>query len=772
LKSRITSLEELGDNQKRQVEQQLELAKVEGVTIGAFVGRTSSDLRPLVLQDGNLWLVRIGQLDPARRNFFSSLYGGMVSKKDFIRSGEAANGSFYVIRKYFEHTLSEELAQAGAEISQSAIQSLLESLSLLHQRGLFHGHLSPGNIVRLDDEIHLLDYGWLAAHADYGQYPEDAAPEVIAGQPASEKSDIFGLGCLLKFYAQNADISGLIQSMLSDNPDSRPRINEVFKHLFPSSGQGRPHIISVGKAARQSSVRSGRLIRAQNEQESKAAVNPGPAMLVTAKSSEVAIVEKIAGQNVSNDTRSALQGSAIGAKNSRVIGYILAVLLLMAILYKFASFSPDASNSSNDLAYYEAYWSSGQPSLMREVAVAAAESDKNAELAILRDALSGTKREGVRMHLIRSAFNPDWESELSRRDRELIFKLSLASLLPEGMRRTPQISRAHPAVVMSVAGISVLEGEWSDLAGVPLSSMFKLKSPYGPAFEALARSGVSSMEDLRARALSRLLLGDVAKKTIEVFLAGNEDPQAQTERMRILVYLATHRPEIVASLVEYLRSMPGVLGERLRWFSAEGIVVDWESVKDLDKLLMVAEMLPDGSFDFEYYLDLLKFPSSDLRHHAEEKLLSYVSAELEQIVRLLGSEFNLLSRYQSVSLMFGLNLQGKKVHPFLSAWFETAPHAQTVLNVLALKSNSEAFKIFGLEAARYLKDQDWEASLGQLRSMAESQEPLVRALAYSRLNPSTRDHLAILKKSLERENVARLREEIENRIQRESSQGP
>ena len=74
-----------------------------------------------------------------------------------------------------------------------------------------------------------------------------------------------------------------------------------------------------------------------------------------------------------------------------------------------------------------------------------------------------------------------------------------------------------------------------------------------------------------------------------------------------------------------------------------------------------------------------------------------------------------------------------------------------VVLVLLARSNKDPWDLFYLEAARYLRKSQWNASTEMLQIMARHQEPLARSLAYAKL--STRDpaQKAILQKRVSEE---------------------
>ena len=84
--------------------------------------------------------------------------------------------------------------------------------------------------------------------------------------------------------------------------------------------------------------------------------------------------------------------------------------------------------------------------------------------------------------------------------------------------------------------------------------------------------------------------------------------------------------------------------------------------------------------------------------------------------------------------------------------------------LLLSRGNLDGEDLFNLEAARYLKKGDWNASLDILRALSKHPESLVRSLAYSRLHADQVTELAILKDALKSEKDPGLRGVLEQRL--------
>jgi serine/threonine-protein kinase len=92
-------------------------------------------------------------------------------------------------------------------VAADVVAQVADALAYVHQRGVVHGDIKPGNIlVPVDGSpVRLADFGiarrvpWAGPDADRATHatPEYVAPEVVAGEPPLPAVDVYALGIVL-----------------------------------------------------------------------------------------------------------------------------------------------------------------------------------------------------------------------------------------------------------------------------------------------------------------------------------------------------------------------------------------------------------------------------------------------------------------------------------------------------------------------------------------------------------------------------------------------
>ncbi|MGK0300636.1 MAG: transcriptional regulator with GAF, ATPase, and Fis domain [Planctomycetota bacterium] len=113
--------------------------------------------------------------------------------------GRLADGRMFILREHVDGEVLRSLP--GKPIAlRSAVQQLLEVIAFVHQRGVLHLDLKPGNLV-MDGlgKLHLLDFGMAVRSGSraLGGTPFFAAPEVLFGTVPDARADLFSIGAMV-----------------------------------------------------------------------------------------------------------------------------------------------------------------------------------------------------------------------------------------------------------------------------------------------------------------------------------------------------------------------------------------------------------------------------------------------------------------------------------------------------------------------------------------------------------------------------------------------
>ncbi|WP_329391035.1 bifunctional serine/threonine-protein kinase/ABC transporter substrate-binding protein [Streptomyces sp. NBC_01716] len=172
-------------------------------------------------------------------------------------------------------SLAETVAACGPLPSRGVRvlgRMLARALTTVHEAGLVHRDVKPGNVLLTVDGPRLIDFGIAHATEETALTSADMvigtpgflAPEQARARPASPASDVFALGCLLAYAATGRppfgsgavdallyrtvhdepdldgvpeDTRGLLERCLAKDPDERPTAREVDEALVEETPQ-------------------------------------------------------------------------------------------------------------------------------------------------------------------------------------------------------------------------------------------------------------------------------------------------------------------------------------------------------------------------------------------------------------------------------------------------------------------------------------------------------------------------------------------------------
>lgn len=741
---KLVSPESLPDAQKETLREYSRFFPQGAVCVNVGLGEASWDIRPLVLINGKVHIVRVStRIDEAQARAIVSDFEGfsvLVAGSQRAQVMEGA-GRFLVVRPYFAETLNDQLTRGAIPTHhdlESIVAELIELVVTLKHRHLTHGHLSPSNIAVVDGKIVVFDPFFGALHDVRDGY---LAPESVRGAMPEPSSDLFSLGRLISSLIGDSltpQQSALVAQLTLPSPRQRPSIEEVASAFGVEVPWGTP---AAPPMQAPTSVRTGggKVVRGTVGQPT------------TQQTPMQAAVESKSPER--KPARSGLKGWLIGVA-ACVLGILVVRSQYPAVYNSIARFIPGAVSQHS--VEYDTAWASHERSRMLVVARAAIiNKDPAAINAITSDILGGSNPEGVMSRLLRVALDDSWRDDLSDTDVRAAVIVALVQLFPEGIKALPPLHTLHPAVILAIASETQPKNANAELKSIPLDVVSSLPEPFGSLFSKLKELGVTSLGSPQGIGLAAIATGDTRPQAFEGLLTpiGNDKPAELNFKTRGLINLVlpivANNPAAAKELLAAIRDQGSELANLAGWFEIEDLA-SWSKVPAIEKIKLVLGIFPQQELDPSKYADLLTYPVPAIRDQAAAKLKKGLmpAGSADKLLVTLASNVNGLTREQTISLVAALQTDSKMQVPFIAQWFALKPDPDTVVLILVARSNTDSSDIFNLEAARYLRRAEWKAPVELLKLLAVHPEPLARVLAYGKLDPNDPAQREILKKRL------------------------
>jgi serine/threonine-protein kinase PknK len=124
-------------------------------------------------------------------------------------------------------TLRARCAAGGLPAAEQALRDALGALAFLHRLGLRHGDVKPENIlVDQTGRGVLIDLGYAApigARELLGATPAYLAPELVRGESADERADLYAVGVMLRELGAQGALAELAERLARPDAKARPR---------------------------------------------------------------------------------------------------------------------------------------------------------------------------------------------------------------------------------------------------------------------------------------------------------------------------------------------------------------------------------------------------------------------------------------------------------------------------------------------------------------------------------------------------------------------
>lgn len=703
------------------------------VCVNVVLGRESWDVRPILLSQGNVSIMRFSPVfDEARtRQLAGDLEGfARLFDHDLKVRCTPNERQFFIIRPFVTDTLQDELEKgivAGRGDLERIVRQLIKAVAALSRRSMAHGHISPANLATVRGELVLLDPLMGAVQVTSDPY---LPPESSFGVAPEPTSDLFSLG-------------KMIRTLLGDS--MTPRQASVVEQLLLPSPRHRPPLAEVAVAFGLRDESSGAVAAEHSQGAGRSA--SGKVLRSTVPTADTRV------RPPEFDETAAPVISRGGN-----FGWVLVLLAVGAAIFVLKEHYPSLYYSvarrvpglvTEHSVEFESEWASHQRPRMLVVARSAIVRDDPAAInAITADVLGGANPEGVRNRFLRVALDELWRAQLSDDDVRAAVALSLAQLLPEGARTVPPLRSLHPAILLAIASETQPLNSGKELQALPIDTLTKLPPPFGQLFSKLQKLGVPTVGHPATIGLAAIATGDARAPAFEGLMTVAVDESKTRSVLTLVLPIVRDNPSASEELFVALRDRGEQLGTLASWFAIEDLA-GWSRVPALAKMDIILESSTSTSLEQAQYADLLKYPANDVRAFAMGNLRKrFFPQTAEKLLVTLGSDANALSREQTIALLAALKPDSPASGQFLSKWFELKPNPDTVVLLLLARSHADSSDIFNLEAARYLRRSTWQAPLPLLELLVNHPEPLARVLAYGKLNAGVPEERALLKKRL------------------------
>lgn len=152
-----------------------------------------------------------------------------TDEKGIPTSLEIEQGNFQTLSQLFD---SNPAVVANEGYVDNTVNVLFDLTAALHERQIYHLCFAPQNIfVRKGDQVPMLlchgsSFMPLSSQADFYQgFEKFVAPEVLEGQTADERSDVYSLGRLIEWLYSQADMpyeyKAVVARAVREQPEKR-----------------------------------------------------------------------------------------------------------------------------------------------------------------------------------------------------------------------------------------------------------------------------------------------------------------------------------------------------------------------------------------------------------------------------------------------------------------------------------------------------------------------------------------------------------------------
>ncbi len=435
-------------------------------------------------------------------------------------------------------------------------------------------------------------------------------------------------------------------------------------------------------------------------------------------------------------------------KGSKLFFWMIAagVMMLALIFYQRSSSTQPELDIASPAGYSELqlseFWRSGLHSRMKEVARVAVDPKSNqnefALSVIVGSARTGAVNDaGFKAELLRIAFDPRWEKDLSMEDRRTVVALATGPLMGGELHKNPQsIHSFHSAVVLALAA-SGGDGYANILKGFPVDRLYELPAPVSAAFRLLGQDEtIRNAYHPAVRTMARLATRGVLpgfENTEELHAFISRDSELRTRALALLYSNDSARASrALNAILGHVSLRP--TGDNISWAIAHKLSgSDWGRLSPVNRLMVLSGALPEVEFNTSQVQSLLLHPFSEVRAQAIGLALDKYSWKHRgaiPVLKAVKKHSSSLSALQTAQLVAMVSDPDRISDSIVKSWLATKPPRSIVKELLLSSVNAEKSNKLDVYFSRYLEKTGWQPKLKELRELVLHPSRVVRMRAY------------------------------------------
>lgn len=765
----------------------------EGELVGIYMSALSWDMRPIVVdpKDNKKKVIRLLGPEIASsskwtlymEDFFERKGNHPEISSNLVVWGKLSDGQMYYVREIVSKTLSQELSEGGNLVLLNSLEiakALVDKLSSWHSFGLVHGHLCLDNIY-LDEnsKISFLDPEVAAtlilAHEEegfpHGYEPSEFAPELKKQGTLIYRSDLYCLGLVLREIFKQTDFKSFFQQNNNFNEAKlRQKLKNISEALMSELPNNRPSLEIVRLQIEDAISSLSSLGDSYAKGELKGFPSDKNANLGFNKlqSTEIGKSSQLAQHSPNAD----FMISATKGEKGKKISYAIGGLILCFLVAIFLFFGGDSKNEvkNTNLNDLEQLWSSQIPSQMQPVALEALSDSEKSELArniIIKSALNQSNPPpGLNSRLIRLAYDPRWEVELSAIDRKVVLTLALAPIVRQNLSASlPKLEDLHPAVIFSI--LSSLNGKIpSYFSSIPVSKLASLPSPLGEVFSYMSTVGIENCDNKQVSEFARFASEPYSKDSLRLYLK-----DSKREKIAFLAVYSKSNLDLASDILLELYADLNPLPE-VAW-AKNWNLTSFKSISQSDLLKVISGVLPETNISQDLILKMVSHPSNNIRAFALREILAKQNFEhpgAKDAIEMIINSPEILAPDQTIKLLHLLEDPFNVSEERVKSWLRSEPKPKKELVELLLLSMLQEARESKLDnwLLSYLKDLEpiWEPSAEVLSKLRAHPAKVVRLYAYAEIfkKLAKEEALPMLLKAEKAESDKELRRKLREMI--------